>query len=259
VPRSVDRDDEKTMGMKPVPVTPLDLLPLVLVNGGEEGRTTVNCFEFDVRVSGLSVVLSSVPAKKMKEMNGSSIIYWLKMFIGLSRLVMVWVRGYLGRLVMSGFNHNGFRPKIVSKKPIIHLKPVCKSSGLFFKASLRSKVTRCGPLVLAGTRGASDEISSLEILTEEGFGSDSVSGSELGLSEVGFEMFSKDHQLGNVVLVSIARDGLVPVSSGPSLSASLLAQDSASASLEASLKPEGSSSAPVHLFSGGFSSGAAEV
>jgi hypothetical protein len=69
----------------------------------------------------------------------------------------------------------------------------------------------------------------------------------LGLSEVGFEMFSKDHRLGKVVLVSTARDGLVPMCFGPTLSASLLAQESATASLEASLKPEGSSPAPVHL------------
>lgn len=109
---------------------------------------------------------------------------------------------------MLGFKPNGFRPKIVSKKPIIHLKPVCKSSGLFFKASLQSKVTGCGPLVLAGTCGASDEISSLEILTEEGFGFDSVSGSVLGLSEVGSETFSKDHQLGNVFWFPLLEMGL---------------------------------------------------
>jgi hypothetical protein len=58
-------------------------------------------------------------------------------------------------------------------------------------------------------------------------------------------MFS--NWLRNVVLVSTARDGLVPVSSGPTLSESLLAQESATTSLEASLKLEGSSSAPVHL------------
>ncbi len=65
--------------------------------------------------------------------------------------------------------------------------------------------------------------------------------------------------MGNEVLASTARDGLVPVSSSLSLSASLLAQDSASASLEASLKPEGSSPALVHLFSRGSSLGAAKV
>jgi hypothetical protein len=86
-----------------------------------------------------------------------------------------------------------------------------------------------------------------------------MAGSVMGLQEVGSEMFSKDHRLGNVVLGSTARDGLVPVSFGPSLLASLLAQDSASASLEASLKPEESSPAPVHLFSSGSSSRAAEV
>jgi hypothetical protein len=58
----------------------------------------------------------------------------------------------------------------------------------------------------------------------------------LGLPKVGSEFFLKDHRLGNVVLVSTARDGLVPVSSGPSPSASLLEQESAIVSLEASLK-----------------------
>jgi hypothetical protein len=38
----------------------------------------------------------------------------------------------------------------------------------------------------------------------------------LGLPEVGYEMFSKDHQLSNEVLVSTAWDGLVPVSLDPS-------------------------------------------
>jgi hypothetical protein len=64
-------------------------------------------------------------------------------------------------------------------------------------------------------------------------------------------MFSKDHRLGNVVLVSTARDRLVPVSSSPTLLACLLVQESATATLEASLKPEGSSPALVYLFSGG--------
>jgi len=49
---SVDRDDEKAVGLKPVFVTPLDLLPSVLANGGEEVQTTVNWYEFDLRVSG---------------------------------------------------------------------------------------------------------------------------------------------------------------------------------------------------------------
>jgi hypothetical protein len=49
------------------------------------------------------------------------------------------------------------------------------------------------------------------------------------------------------------------VSSGPTLLASLVAQESATTSLEASLKLEGSSLAPVHLFFGGSSSRVAEV
>jgi len=35
----------------------------------------VNCYEFDLRVSGLSAVSSSVTAKKMKEMKGKFINY----------------------------------------------------------------------------------------------------------------------------------------------------------------------------------------
>jgi hypothetical protein len=140
-----------------------------------------------------------------------------------------------------GFKINGFRPKIDSKKPSIHLKPVYKSSGqgfkLFFRSSLRPKDAGRGPSVLAETRGASNETSSPEILTKEVFGFDSV----LGLLEVGSEMFLKVHRLGNVVLDSTAQDGLDPMNSGPTL------------------KPEGSSPAPVHLFSCGSSSGAAKL
>jgi hypothetical protein len=79
------------------------------------------------------------------------------------------------------------------------------------------------------------------------------------MSEVGFEIFLKDHRLRNVVLVSIARDGLVPVSFGPSPLASLLQLESAIVSLEASLKPVGPAPAPVHLFPGGSSSWAVEL
>jgi hypothetical protein len=79
---SVDKDDEKFVGLKPVSVTPLDLLPSMLVDGSEEARLAVNCYECDVRVSRSSAVLSSVAAKKMKEMNGSCVFYWLKKLLG---------------------------------------------------------------------------------------------------------------------------------------------------------------------------------
>jgi hypothetical protein len=98
-----------------------------------------------------------------------------------------------------------------------------------------------------GAHGASDEFASPEILMEEGFGSDPVDGSVLGLPEFESEMFSKDHRLGNVVLVSTARDGLVPVSSGPSPSTSLLEQESATMSTLVHLFPSGSSSGAVEL------------
>jgi hypothetical protein len=81
----------------------------------------------------------------------------------------------------------------------------------------------------------------------------------LGMSAVGPELFLKDLRLGNVVLVSTARNGLVLVSSGPSPSESLLEQESAMVSMEASLKLEGFASALVHFFPSGSSSGADEM
>jgi len=208
---SVDKDDEKFVGLKPVSVTPLDLLPSMLVDGSEEARLAVNCYECDVRVSRSSAVLSSVAAKKMKEMNGSCVFYWLKKLQGFSRSVKVRVRGYMGRLVGLGFKPNGFRPKNVNKKPIIHLNPVIKSADqsfkLFFMSTLQYKDVGCGHSALV----ASNEISLSETLTEEGFGSVSVASSVLGLPKVGYEMV---------------------VSSCPTLLTSLLAQESAMASLE---------------------------
>lgn len=62
-----------------------------------------------------------------------------------------------------------------------------------------------------------------------------------------------------MVLVSTAWDGPIPMSSGPSPSASLLEQESTTMSLEASLKPEGYAPAPIHLFPVGSSSRAAEL
>lgn len=114
-------------------------------------------------------------------------------------------------------------------------------------ASLQVRALRPSPLVLAGTHGVFDEVSSPVILTEESFGSESVHGSVLGLLEVWSELFSKDHWLGNEVLVSTARDGLVHVNSGPSSSTSQLEQES-TVSLEASLKSKEFAPAPVHLF-----------
>jgi predicted transcriptional regulator with HTH domain len=105
----------------------------VLAYNGEEVRKGVNCYELDI--SGSSVVLASVAAKKTIEIEtkGNSVIYWLKVFLELSRLVMDRVRGCLGRLVGLGSKFNGFKPKNISKKPIIHLKLVCKSLGQGFK------------------------------------------------------------------------------------------------------------------------------
>jgi hypothetical protein len=93
---------------------------------------------------------------------------------------------------------------------------------------------------------------------EEGFGFDQVHGSVLGFLEVWSELFLKDHWLGNKVLVSTARDGLVHVNSGPSSSTSQLEQESI-VSLEASLKSEESSQTSVHFFPSGSSSRAAEL
>jgi hypothetical protein len=238
---SVDRDNEKSVGLKPVFVTPLDLLPSVLEEGGEEVRLAVNCYECDVRVSGSPAVPSSVAAKKMKESKGSCVFFWLKKLLGFSRSVMIQVRGYLGRLAGLGFKPNGFRPRKVSKKPIIHLKLVIKPVGQSCKLSLRSslpaKEDGCGHSALVGPCRASVDISSSETLTKAGLGSDSVAGSMLGLLEVGSEMV---------------------VSYGPTPSASLCAQESSLTSSEASLKLEGSSLAPLH-FSGGSPSEAADL
>ncbi len=80
------------------------------------------------------------------------------MFLGFSRLEMVLVRGYLGRLVGLGFKPNGFRPKTISKKVIIHLKSVYKSLGngfkLLFKSSQQAIGSRCGSLVQVGELGS---------------------------------------------------------------------------------------------------------
>jgi len=99
---------------------------------------TVNYYEIDI--SGSSEVLSNVVVKKTKETKGSSIIYWLMLFLGLSCLVMDRVRGCLGRFGGLGSKLYGFRPKTISKKPIIHLKPVCKSSVQDFKLVFRSSL-----------------------------------------------------------------------------------------------------------------------
>jgi len=58
--------------------------------------------------------------------------------------------------------------------------------------------------------------------------------------------------LGNEVLVSTARDGLVHVNFGLSSSTSQLEQESA-VSLKASLKSKESAMTPVHLFPSGSS------
>jgi hypothetical protein len=59
---SMDRVDEKMVWSKPMSVTPLDLLLLVLAYGGEEVRTAVNCYELDI--SRLSMVISNDATKK---------------------------------------------------------------------------------------------------------------------------------------------------------------------------------------------------
>lgn len=76
----MNRDAEKFVGLKPLSVTPLNMLPSVLAEGGEEVRSAVNCYDCDVRVSGLPAVPFNVATKKMKETKGSCIFYWLKSF-----------------------------------------------------------------------------------------------------------------------------------------------------------------------------------
>jgi hypothetical protein len=107
-----------------------------------------------------------------------------------------------------------FWAKVGSKKSILQLKPVYKSSGqefkLIFRSSLQPKGLGCGPSGREGARKATDEISLPEFLTEEGFGFDLVSNafssgsrgacvfsqvadSVMGLSEVGSKVFPKVH------------------------------------------------------------------
>jgi hypothetical protein len=61
--------DGKVVGLRSLSVIPLDLLPKVacneLVNGGEEVRSTVNCFEFESSSSG-SLSASSCAAMKRR-------------------------------------------------------------------------------------------------------------------------------------------------------------------------------------------------
>jgi hypothetical protein len=172
----------------------------------------------------------------------------------------------MGRLAGLGFKPKGFRAKAGSKKAILQLKPVYKSSHkgfkLFFKFSQHPKGPRRGSSVQVGACGASIETSSPKVLMEEGYGPESV-------SEI-FSLGSKDAcdfspvvgsvlglpKLGSEVLHSTVRDGFDPVSSGLVISVSqsssnmLLAQDPASLELlsslsfEASLKADGSSLAP---------------
>lgn len=106
-----------------------------------------------------------------------------------------------------GFKPKGFWAKASSKKPILQLKLVCKSSGqefkLIFKSSLQPKGPGCGPC--KGAHEANDLISSPEVLTEEGFGADpmsnafsSVADSVMGLPEVGLGFFRRFNVMGSI-------------------------------------------------------------
>jgi len=81
----MNRDAEKFLGLKPVSMTPLNLLPSVLAEGGEEVRSVVNCYDCDVQVSRLLAAPFNVATKKMKETKGCYIFYWLKKLLGFSR------------------------------------------------------------------------------------------------------------------------------------------------------------------------------
>jgi hypothetical protein len=158
---------EKKVGLKSLFVTPLNLFPSVLAKGGEEGRTVVNCSELDC--SG-SLVASCVTAEKMTDTKGSSGFFWVKLFLGISCVLLDRVKGILGRVVGVGYKPNGFRSKHVSKKPIIPLKPFWKSLGqsvkLCFKSSILHKVSGYRPSIPVGSHGGSVVLSSPDILKD---------------------------------------------------------------------------------------------
>jgi hypothetical protein len=137
--RSAAGINGKFVGLRSLSVIPLDLLPNVscneLANGGEEVRLVVNCFEFESWSSGSSTVASSATVKKTK---GSFVNHWLKKLLGLCRFGLDRVRSCLGHSVGLGF-------KAGSKKPILQLKPVCKSLG---RSSSSFSGLPCSPKVL---------------------------------------------------------------------------------------------------------------
>jgi hypothetical protein len=82
--------------------------------------------------------------------------------------------------MVSGLRLSARSPSsILNQFASLRFRILSSFSGLPFKP----KGTGRGPSVLAGTHGASDEISSPEILMEEGRGSDSVDGSGVGVAE----------------------------------------------------------------------------
>jgi hypothetical protein len=207
----MNRDAEKFVALKPVSVTPFNLLPSMLAEAGEEVQSAVNCYECDIRVSGSPTVPFSVAEKKMKETKGSNIFYWLKKLLRFYLSMMNQVKGSLVRLCGLGIKPNGFRPKNVRRSPLSTSNRVSSLWASVLSSRFKS---RYGHSALVGSCKASEEPSSLEPLPEEGLGFDSVVGSVLGLLEVGSEM-------------------VVSFSSTPS--ASLTAQKPSMESLEASL------------------------
>jgi hypothetical protein len=128
--RSVDRDVEKSVGFKPVfmtsldlgvsgsstaiynvaaeqkietlSMTPVDLIPIVLANGGEEMQTALCCDEYELGLPGSLAATSNGIAKKTIETKGSFIVRLVKMFLELCR-----------------FELDRVRAKAVNKKPIL--------------------------------------------------------------------------------------------------------------------------------------------
>jgi hypothetical protein len=119
-------------------VTPVDLFPTVLANGGEEMRTALCCDEYELGFPSSLAATSNGVAKKTIETKGSFIIRLVKMILGLCRFELDRVRGFMGCVSGSSSKPKGFRAKAVSMKPILQHKPVYKSLSNGFKLLFRS-------------------------------------------------------------------------------------------------------------------------
>jgi hypothetical protein len=73
-------------------MTPVDLIPIVLANGGEEMQTALCCDEYELGLPGSLAATSNGIAKKTIETKGSFIVRLVKMFLELCRFELDRVR-----------------------------------------------------------------------------------------------------------------------------------------------------------------------